>query len=779
MQRALSLVGRSRKLARVQTLALAHARPYSLPRGQSAYDRAQDALWSSPLDAAEAEAVSAQSAAPHAPFALAPTFVERYASVAPPFGFGGLGEFVFQTRYARLVPGAAPARRERWHEAVARVVNGCFNMQRRWAAESRLGWDAGRAHASAREMFDRVFRMKFLPPGRGLWAMGTPVTEERFLFAALNNCAFVSTAELGSGAEEDATRPFTFLMDAAMLGVGVGFDTEGAGKIVVRGALPAGAAAHVVGDSREGWVESLRLLLSAHFFGRSAPRFDYSAIRARGTPIRGFGGTASGPEVLRLLHKDVDKVLRPLSGQPLTITAIVDVMNLIGRCVVSGDVRQTAEIAFGPADSAEYIDLKNYSANPRRAAFGWTSNNSVLAELGMDYRDVASRVRDNGEPGFAWLENMRAFGRMKDAPNFRDARAKGGNPCLEQTLESFELCCLVETFPDNHAHFDEWARTLRFAMLYAKTVTLGRTHWPEANRVMLRNRRIGCSISGVAQFVASRGVGALKDWCDRGYDEVARTDTHLSEWLAVPRSVKTTCVKPSGTVSLLAGATPGMHFPESRFYLRRVRLGKDSALVAPLRAAGYEVEPAAEDPERKLVVTFPVDAAAGAGVAREGEGGADRDAGARGGREKLGAAKAGGDKSAALLTLDDVGMWEQLSLAALLQRYWADNQVSCTVTFDPEREGAQIARSLDFFQYSLKGVSFLPRAPKHRYAQLPYEAVTEEVYRAAAARIRPEVLSSAIASASSKAAADNSEAPDRFCDSAACEAAPSPAPRQS
>jgi hypothetical protein len=215
-----------------------------------------------------------------------------------------------------------------------------------------------------------------------------------------------------------------------------------------------------------------------------------------------------------------------------------------------------------------------------------------------------------------------------------------------------------------------------------------------------------------------------------------------------------------------------MHFPESRFYLRRVRLGKDSALVAPLRAAGYEVEPAAEDPERKLVVTFPVDAAAGAGIGKESRAaGADRD-------DRLGGDGKVGDKSA-LLTLDDVGMWEQLSLAALLQRYWADNQVSCTVTFDPEREGGQIARSLDFFQYGLKGVSFLPRAAKHRYAQLPYEAVTEEVYRAAAARIRPEVLSSAIASASSKAAVDNSDAPDRFCDSAACEAAPSPAPRQS
>jgi len=505
-------------------------------------------------------------------------------------------------------------------------------------------------------------------------------------------------------------------------------------------------------------------------------------VRPRGSPIRGFGGTASGPDVLRRLHEDVDACLRPLAGRPLSVTAIVDVMNLIGRCVVSGDVRQTAEIAFGDARDPEYVDLKNYAKNPRRAAFGWTSNNSVYAELGMDYADTARRVRDNGEPGFAWLENMRAFGRMGDAPNHRDARAKGGNPCLEQTLESFELCCLVETFPDNHAHVAEFRRTLRFAFLYAKTVTLGRTHWPATNRVMLRNRRIGCSVSGVAQFVARRGMGALREWCEQGYAEVQRSDARVSEWLAIPRSVKTTCVKPSGTVSLLAGATPGMHFPESRFYLRRVRVGKDHEVVAPLRAAGFHVEPAAEDPERKLVVTFPVDAMAGraaaAGAAEEGgkgEGGgggggsggapavaADAGLGAAGG--------AGGRAAATLLTLDDVGMWEQLALAAFLQRHWADNQVSCTVTFDPEREGPQIARALDVYQYQLKGVSLLPRAPKLQYKQLPYEAVTEAEYRAAAARIRPGGLRFNVANgAGAGSGTDNSSAPDAFCDSSSCE----------
>ena len=85
---------------------------------------------------------------------------------------------------------------------------------------------------------------------------------------------------------------------------------------------------------------------------------------------------------------------------------------------------------------------------------------------------------------------------------------------------------------------------------------------------MLRNRRIGCSVSGVAQFITNRGLGVLKDWLNDGYDVIQEWDKMYSDWFAIPKSIKTTSVKPSGTVSLLAGATPGLHYPESRFYIR-------------------------------------------------------------------------------------------------------------------------------------------------------------------------------------------------------------------
>ena len=149
-----------------------------------------------------------------------------------------------------------------------------------------------------------------------------------------------------------------------------------------------------------------------------------------------------------------------------------------------------------------------------------------------------------------------------------------------------------------------------------------------------------------------------------------------------------TSIKPSGTVSLLAGATPGVHFPLSQHYIRRVRVSKNSNLVEPLMQAGFPIEEDQMERHNSLVVEIPVSL---------------------------------GSK---IRTLNDVSMWEQLQLCATMQRYWADNQVSCTVSFDPKTEGKQIKHALDYFQYHLKGISFLPKL-KNVYPQMPYEEITE------------------------------------------------------
>lgn len=799
-----------------------------------------------------------------AKFKLSENYIEKFKDKKPPFGFNGLGEITYLRTYSRIKD---DGNNEVWWETVRRVVEGTYNMQKDWIEQHQLGWNPHRAQKSAQEMFDRMFSMKFLPPGRGLWAMGSAITEERKMYAALNNCAFVSTDNLN----EEPVKPFLFMMDMSMLGVGVGFGVEGAGKITIKGPNPSRKSeVFEIPDSREGWVDSLKLLLESYFHGTGEINFDYSKIRAAGLIIKGFGGKTSGPEPLKLMHEKIKSCLDKEVGQPISITTIVDIMNLIGVCVVAGNVRRTAEIVFGPYSENEYLDLKNYKVNPERSEWGWTSNNSIFCDLGMDYKDAAERTKLNGEPGYAWLENMKSYSRMKDAPDDKDHRVTGGNPCvrgdtlipvlskgyaridsvvgqeietwngfewtkvtpkitgynqpmlkvtlnngkylvcthyhkwyidcpqekylendgnqyyekeakdlkvgdslyyfggisepfqpsivsiddagvdenvycfnepkrhlgcfngiitgqcLEQSLESFELCCLVETFPHNCESLEDYLKTLKYAYLYAKTVTLGKTHWAETNRVMLRNRRIGCSMSGIAQFVGKNGLHTFKRWCEEGYKHIEKLDEIYSDWFAIPKSIKKTSIKPSGTVSLLAGATPGMHWPESRFYTRRVRLSKYSDLIQPLTKSGYYLEPSATDPENTLVVEIPVDI---------GE----------------------------VRPVHEVSIWEQMSMAAFLQKYWADNQVSCTVTFNPEKEGDQIEKALNFFQYQLKGISFLPKLKMGAYKQMPYEEITEEQYNEKNKNIKKLKIKSL----------KNEEANvEVFCDTEKCELRP-------
>jgi ribonucleoside-triphosphate reductase (thioredoxin) len=657
-------------------------------------------------------------------FVLSENFLSKYKSREAPFGFNGLGELVYMRTYSRIKKNGE---NEMWWETVCRVVEGTYNIQKQWIDQHHLGWNPWQAQKSAQEMYERIFNIKFLPPGRGLWSMGTSIIEEKGLYAALNNCAFVSTESL----KDDMARPFTFLMDASMLGVGVGFDTKGAGKVVVKGAnYERSTEIYEIPDNREGWVISVKLLIESYLLGMAPIEFDYSKIRGEGEPIRGFGGISTGPQPLKDAHDSVRQVLEYNVGSPITETTIVNIMNLIGKCVVAGNVRRTAEIVFGDPKSEEYLDLKNYKKNPGREGYGWTSNNSVFAEIGMDYSEAVKRININGEPGFAWMENAKNYGRMCLPQDGKDHRAKGFNPCGEQVLESYELCCLVETFPDNHDSLEDYLRTLKYAYLYAKTVTLGKTHWAETNRVLLRNRRIGTSMSGIAQFVSHRGVDELQRWCSSGYSELQRWDELYSDWLVVPRSIRLSSVKPSGTVSLLAGATPGIHYPESRFYIRRVRLSKNSSLLGPLKNAGYNIEPAFGSEDSTIVVEIPVDI---------GEG---------------------------IRTLNQVSMWEQLSLAAFMQKYWADNAVSCTVTFKPE-ESQDIVNALNYYQYQLKDVSFLPKTEVGAYRQMPYEEITEEEYHEMMSKLRKLDF---------RGVQGNEALGEKFCTSDRCELAATTTP---
>lgn len=649
-------------------------------------------------------------------FELKREFVEKFKDIKPPFGFNGLGELTYLRTYSRL---KLDGKNEKWFETIERVVNGTYTIQKNHIKHYKLGWNEKKAQNSAQEMYERMFYMKFLPPGRGLWAMGSDIINKKGLYASLNNCAFISTKDL----DKDMTKPFEFLMDMSMLGVGVGFDVKGEGKINIysqKGVIQENGepVIYTIPDTREGWVESIKLLLESYFKpDMYYVSFIYNEIREKGQPIKTFGGLSSGPKPLMDLHDNLRKVLNKNIGKPISITTITDIMNLIGVCVVSGNVRRTAEIVFGPSNN-EYLDLKNYNVNPERSEYGWTSNNSIFCNIGDNYKEAANRTMINGEPGYCWLSNMQQYSRMNGKQDNKDKRVLGGNPCLEQSLESYELCCLVETFPTMCKDKEDYLRTLKFAYLYAKTVTLGNTHWEETNRVMLRNRRIGTSMTDISWYIQKNGIENLRSICEDGYKTIDRYDEVYSDWLSVRKSIKKTSIKPSGTVSLLPGVRPGIHYPESNYYIRRINVANNSPLLSFVKEAGYKTEPSNYD-KTSTIVEFPIYIA---------------------GR-----------------TLSDVSMWEQLELAAFMQKHWADNQVSCTITFKPE-EAKDIEKALNFYQYRLKGISFLPKLEKGAYTQMPYEEISKDIYDQLIKNIKPLNISDI--SEKSK--------PEQFCDGENC-----------
>ncbi len=617
-------------------------------------------------------------------FKLDNYFITRYSDLTPPWG--PVGEVTFLRTYSRDG--------ETWTACVRRVVEGTYEQQRKHCKAHKRPWDAKQAQRSAREMFDLMWNMKFLPPGRGLRNMGADIVD-KVGGACLNNCGFVSTQHIKATSE--LADPFCWAMDHLMLGVGVGFDTLGAGTRLVP--PTEYSLTYKIPDCREGWVMALDLLLHSYdgvYLSSQEVLFDYSQIRPAGSPICGFGGIASGPEPLREMLDSIRDLLDSAcaTGGKLTSTHINDIMAMIGRCVVSGGVRRSAEISFIEAHDTAGMQLKNRELWPEQTAqYRWAANHSVKCVPGeTDYEAVLKSTEGVAELGIFWLENAQKFGRMGRRPDHSDWRALGCNPCAEQTLEHKELCCLVEVFISRISDEYELQKVLKYAYLYAKTVSTVEVHDRETNAIISRNRRIGCSPTGVQQAIAQRGAGPFYSLLDSGYKYLKQLDARYSTWLGVNRSIKLTSVKPSGTVSKLPGVSSGIHFPVSDSYFQVIRFAASSPLIEPLRAAGYKVVDLHPGEPNTVAVYF----------------GVLDDSGCRAEHE--------------------VSIWEQAEHAAKLQHYWADNQISVTVKYKPE-ERSELAHLLALYEDRLKAISFFPLTD-HGFDHAPWQpAPREEVQK--------------------------------------------------
>lgn len=640
-------------------------------------------------------------------FKLSDSFVEQYKTIDPPFGYkdaGGnsLGEITYIRTYSRTKEDGS---KERWWETCRRVIEGMYSIQKDWAKDNVLPWNDHKAQSSAQEAYDLLFNMKWTPPGRGLFSMGTYVVNGRKDSTPLQNCAFISTNDM---TKKDPAAPFTFLMNVSMLGVGVGYDTRGAEKdFVIYEPEINNPHFYKVPDSREGWVESTRLLLNSYLLpGQSSYEFDYSLIRPKGAPIITFGGVAPGPKPLMRLHKMIRKILGNREGELLSDVDIVDIANLIGDCVVSGNVRRSALLAYGRKESKNFLNLKNSDVFPERNNYsdpenpGWAymSNNSIRAFVGDDLDPIIEGIVRNGEPGVIWEDVTKQYGRLIDPPDNKDWRFAGFNPCGEQPLESGEMCTLADIHLSRIKDQDELKRAIKYAFLYAKTVTLLPTHIPKTNAIMQRNRRIGLSLSGMADFSDNNGRAELRRWMDEGYRIVKEYDRIYSEWLGVRESIKVTTIKPTGTTSLLVGESPGGHWTVGgEFFDRAIIFDVDHPIVPMLEQAGYAIEPSVTSPDSSIIAYFPI-------------------------------------HSQSKRSEMDVSIFEKASLAVEAQRWWSDNGVSVTISFDKEKESEHVSTVLSMYDGQLKAVSFLPKG-NDTYPQMPYTNISSFQYAEAESKL--------------------------------------------
>lgn len=651
-------------------------------------------------------------------FHLPKAFLKEMQETPVPWGGGLLSQATYYRTYSRGPSQSPFGRQEHFPDMIQRTIEGCLSIRKTWYKLIGQRWDESEMQHFGEHMARLAFEMKWLPPGRSCFALGTGYPEQRGN-AALNNCGFVEMQNLPDAA--------AWLMDHLMLGVGVGFKIKDWGHTLH---TPRGEPeVYQIPDSREGWVESIRRLIHSYTYlpmYTDDPHylrpvsFDYSLIRPQGALIRGFGGRASGPKPLMELHDKVRELLEAACVHEYddghtgyTTTELqADIMNLIGVCVIAGNVRRSAEIAIGKSDDELFINLKNYgdwndttqqwdSIGPshHRLPWGYMSNNSVWMDSDADFErlpELVSTLLDRGEPGFINGRNIKNRGRYTDKVgnsqfNLRPDYATGMNPCGEIPLEDRELCNLVETFPTRVKNYQEWLSVLDCATFFASTVALLPSHDESTNAVVARNRRIGVSVSGVADWVDSVPFSQVHRWLDNGYARVRRENERLAEDAGVPASIRCTTVKPSGTISLLPWVAPGMHHPVKSRFIRRIKFSINDPAAERLVAANVPWEPDDHD-SSTLVFEFPMESA-------------------NRGRTR---------------SVDQVPFAEQCALASFMARVWADNSVSFTGTIN-RTDLAHAERVITMTLPTVKSMSALVNQESNKkYRQLPYEAISVE-----------------------------------------------------
>ena len=603
-----------------------------------------------------------------------------------------VGYLTYKRTYSRRLEESNPnSPTEEFEDTINRVVSAC-NYQ--------LG--CGFTEHESLRLKQYLLELKGTVAGRFLWQLGTP-TVDRLGLSSLQNCAFTVV--------DKPVEPFVWAMDLLMLGSGVGYNIQkqNVDKLPAVNAnfqvptrVDANDADFIVPDSREGWVrllgKTLKAAFLAHESGKQTFTYSTSLIRSKGAPIKGFGGTASGPEDLVWGITKIGEILEKRAGKKVRPVDCLDIMNIIGAIVVAGNVRRSAQIAIGDPDDVEYLLAKRWDLG-NIPSWRAMSNNSVVCNDINDLHDFFwDGYEGKGEPyGLINLKLSRKMGRLGET-QYPDPEVQGYNPCAEQSLADKETCCLAEIFLPNITSKDEFFDVAMLLYRVNKHSLALKCHLKSTEAIVNKNMRMGIGVTGVLQATEEQ-----KSWLKEVYGMLREFDADYSAENGFPESIKLTTVKPSGTLSLLPGVTPGAHPAYARYMIRRIRISSNHPLVQVCKDHGYHVEyqqnfDGSED-FSTVVVSFPFSHPETAQLAK------------------------------------DMTAIDQLEVVKWLQEVWSDNSVSCTIYYRKE-ELPEIRKYLKkHYKNNHKSLSFLLHS-EHGFKQAPLEEITKEQYEQMVANTR-------------------------------------------
>jgi ribonucleoside-triphosphate reductase len=607
-----------------------------------------------------------------------------------PQPFDSLGLFTYLRTYARRHDEENPnSTIESWKECITRVVN---------ATNTQLG--VGFSSEEQQELFDILYNLKASVAGRFLWQLGTRTVDKLGLMS-LQNCAFTVI--------DSPVEPFTWIMNFLMLGAGCGYriSQEDVAKfpIIQKATIvrqDTKDADFIVPDSRQGWIKLLGKVMKAHFYSGEGFTYSCHVLRSKGAVIKGFGGLSSGPEVLCEGLAKISELLNENAGKNMTSVLALDICNIIGKIVVSGNIRRSAQICLGDAKDTEYLRAKRWDLGnvPNWRCY---SNNSVIcndiADI-IDNEDFWQGYKGKGEPyGLVNLKLSRSCGRLGET-QYPDPNVQGYNPCAEQSLERNETCCLAEIYLPNITSFGELNKVATHLYRICKhSLTLPCPDSRHTQWVVHKNMRMGIGITGYLQATEEQ-----RGWLSETYKALRAFDVEYSSLKGFPTSIKLTTCKPSGTLSILGHCTSGVHPGFARYYIRRIRIASESKLIKVAKEHGYHVEyvrhfDGTQDYTTQIV-EFPY------------------------------------ALPEHTILAENCTAIQQMEYVKRLQTEWSDNSVSVTVYYRKE-ELPEIKEWLrKNYNDGVKSISFLLHSD-HGFDQAPLEAITKERYEEMVRNTKP------------------------------------------